>query len=726
MNLTTSWMQSEWTKALGWTFVHSLWQIALIGLLLFVVLRLIPGRSAHTRYTISTLSLWLIVVMALGTFIIMLPDARSMTEITGRLVLVGITEPVSLADKISAWLEVRMPMMLTIWLGGVTILMVRLAVSLGWVRHMRNTTTPEPQIQDVLDQIISRLRLKVNPKAGESTLVNSPVTIGHLKPLILFPVGILNQLSPKEVEAILTHELAHIVRRDYLSNLVQSFIETLFYYHPITWWISGMVRSERENRADDLAVRWCGDQLGYAKALMTVQEMQTRQGPALAVGFASRKGAMLARIQRILNLPYKNHNQMEKTVLLSLSTLCFLAFTLTSHTTIDSKAGSVAPAPLTTISKVAFLDESKPDSIPTKGTFRIHKKTDDQDINIEMEDGDIKELTIDGKEIQPSEYESYSAIIDDLFGGMASPMVMEGFQFTMPTIPSIPAMPMMPMIPDMPFMIEGFEFEMPEMPEMPEFPEMPEMPYDPKMQREYLNQLKELWNQDGYTITMYNPEIRGNGINILHDTTIINGRQTIIIKMDGGDSAVISADHFNFSDDMPASITIDGRLMNDDEMKNWAESIELNAESMGKEWRAQAEQWRAQQQEWRDQSRDHANQWRIEQDRMRQELRHPESGNQEDLRALERELSMLDQQQPFVYDFRSPGLSLSDQMVRDGLVEAGDEVEVQLTPGKLKINGEKMPDSIHQKYLRLYEQQQGIELSGNSKVEFTTKSKQRM
>lgn len=726
MNLTTSWMQSEWTKALGWTFVHSLWQIALIGLILFVVLRLIPGRSAHTRYTISTLALWLIVVMALSTFIIMLPDSRNMTEITGRLVLVGTTEPISLADKISAWLEVRMPMMLTIWSGGVTILMVRLVISLGWVRHMRNTTIPEPQIQDVLDQIISRLRLKVNPKAGESTLVNSPVTIGHLKPLILFPVGILNQLSPKEVEAILTHELAHIVRRDYLSNLVQSFIETLFYYHPITWWISGMVRSERENRADDLAVKWCGDHLGYAKALMTVQEMQSRQGPALAVGFASRNGAMLARIQRILNLPYKNHNQMEKTVLLSLSTLCFLAFTLTSHTTIDSKAGSVSPKPLTTISKVAFLDESKPDSIPTKGTFRIHKKTEDQDINIEMEDGDIKELTIDGKEIQPSEYESYSAIIDELFGGMSSPMVMEGFQFTMPTIPSIPAMPMMPMIPDMPFMIEGFEFEMPEMPEMPEFPEMPEMPYDPKMQREYLNQLKELWNQDGYTITMYNPEIRGNGINILHDTTIINGRQTIIIKMDGGDSAVISADHFNFSDDMPASITIDGRLMNDDEIENWVESIELNAESMGKEWRAQAEQWRAQQQEWRDQSRDHANQWRIEQDRMRQELRHPESGNQEDLRALERELSMLDQPQPFVYEFRSPGMSLSDQMVRDGLVEAGDEVEVQLTPGKLKINGEKMPDSIHQKYLRLYEQQQGIELSGNSKVEFTTKSKQRM
>ena len=63
MNLINSWMQSDGMKALGWTFVHSLWQIALIGLLLFIILRLIPGRSAHVRYTISTFSLWLIVVL---------------------------------------------------------------------------------------------------------------------------------------------------------------------------------------------------------------------------------------------------------------------------------------------------------------------------------------------------------------------------------------------------------------------------------------------------------------------------------------------------------------------------------------------------------------------------------------------------------------------------------------------------------------------------------------
>ena len=71
MNLINSWMQSDGMKALGWTFVHSLWQIALIGFLLFIILRLIPGRSANTRYTIASISLWLIVAIASITFMVM-------------------------------------------------------------------------------------------------------------------------------------------------------------------------------------------------------------------------------------------------------------------------------------------------------------------------------------------------------------------------------------------------------------------------------------------------------------------------------------------------------------------------------------------------------------------------------------------------------------------------------------------------------------------------------
>jgi len=683
MNLTTSWMQSDWTKALGWTFVHSLWQIALIGLLLFIVLRLVPGRSAHTRYTISTMALWVIVITALSTFIIMLPGTNELKQITGDLVLLGTTEPLSLTDKISAWLEVRMPMMLTIWSAGVTILMIRLALSLGWVRHMRSTATPDADVQLVLNQLIQRLKLNVKPGAANSALVSSPVTIGHLKPLILFPVGIINQISPKEVEAILTHELAHIVRRDYLSNMIQSFIETLFYYHPITWWISGIVRSERENRADDLAIAWCGDHLGYAKALMTVQEMQVRQGPSLAIGFASRKGAMLARIQRILNLPYKNHNQMEKTVLLSLTSLCFLAFTLTSHTPKVDKPDVDIPSP-----SVSYTVDVTTDSIPSKGTYRIHKKTEDQDISIEVEDGDIKELTVDGKEIQPEEFDAYEGIIGELFGAIEAPPAMEDFTFMMPPMPPMPRMP------EMPFIMEGFEFEMPE---MPEIPEMPEMQWE-----QFFDGNSMKWMGDGSRMAI----MKGLGMDNMQ--ILMDSARIIIIS--GSDTSMVTGDQIEMELDGNAPFIFHGdQIMKGEDMRQMQEA-----------WRAQADQWRQQQQRWTEQYRSQADQLRAEQDKMRDELRHQQSGNADRQRQLEREMEMLE------YIDLLPRLSLSDQMVHDGLVKAGEEVEVQLTPDKMKVNGEKMPEAIHQKYLKLYEQQQGLELSGNSKVEFTTKSKQRM
>lgn len=698
MNLITSWVPTEWAKALGWTFVHSLWQIALIGLILFVVLRRIPGRSAHTRYTISTLALWMIVVMALSTFIIMLPETQSVSEYSGTIILTAAQPSLTLTDKVSTWLEVRMPMMLTIWSAGVAFLMIRLAISLAWVRHMRTTATPDTDIQQVLDSIISRLRLQVKPMAAQSLHVPSPVTIGHLKPFILFPMGIINQLSPVEVEAVLTHELAHIVRKDYLSNLVQSFIETIFYYHPITWWISGMVRSERENRADDLAVRWCGDHLGYAKALVTIQEMQSRQAPSLALGFNSRKGAMLHRIQRILNLPYKNHNQMEKTVLLSLTTLCFMAFTMTSHTPQEQPAEK----PVKVYNVTATIEQER-DSIPSVGTFRIHKKTDDQDISVEVENGDIKELKVDGKEIEPSEFEAYNEVIDELFGSIESPPAMQEFNFRMAPMPEMPAMP------EMPHMVEGFYFEMPPMPAMPEMPAMPDLQALEIEQLMNADQLKAIENLD--ELLVWN-DARLKNIEIFMDSSEYGANRVIVIS--NGDSTVICSPKIEWSRDA-SEMYLNGQplmIMGDD----WREQQEA--------FRAQADGMRKQQQAWREQSREMQDALRKEQNQIRKEYRGQLSWTPEQQQEMERDLAL--EGNVILRYAPQPRLSLSDQMVSDGLIEPGAEVEVQLTPDKLKINGEKMPEAIHQKYLELYEQQQGMELTGNSRVEFTTKSKQRM
>ena len=79
---------------------------------------------------------------------------------------------------------------------------------------------------------------------------------------------VVNHLSISEVEAVLAHELAHIKRYDYLVNIIQSIIETLLFFHPAIWWISGEIRRERENCCDDYALSQNIDKVVYAKALV--------------------------------------------------------------------------------------------------------------------------------------------------------------------------------------------------------------------------------------------------------------------------------------------------------------------------------------------------------------------------------------------------------------------------------------------------------------------------
>jgi hypothetical protein len=123
------------------------------------------------------------------------------------------------------------------------------------------------------------------------------MVVGWLKPALLVPGAVLSGLTPQQVEAVIAHELAHIRRHDYFVNFVQAAVETLFFYHPAVWWVSRVVRTEREHCCDDLAVVACGDAILYARALTAIEAL--RQEP---VGFALAVtgSPLMARIRRIL------------------------------------------------------------------------------------------------------------------------------------------------------------------------------------------------------------------------------------------------------------------------------------------------------------------------------------------------------------------------------------------------------------------------------------------
>jgi hypothetical protein len=131
--------------------------------------------------------------------------------------------------------------------------------------------------------------------------ISGPLAMGIFRSLILLPVSTLTALNAEQLEVVLAHELAHIRRADYLWNMLQSMIETLFFFHPAVWWVSNKLREQRELCCDDVALACCSDPLVYATALLRLEEQRSsRLHLAMALDGHQTTSGLRARIVRIL------------------------------------------------------------------------------------------------------------------------------------------------------------------------------------------------------------------------------------------------------------------------------------------------------------------------------------------------------------------------------------------------------------------------------------------
>lgn len=157
-----------------------------------------------------------------------------------------------------------------------------------------------------------------------SSLVNSPVTVGYLKPIILLPVAAMNQLTTAQVEAILLHELSHIRRYDYLLNFVVSIIHTLLYFNPFVKSFMNTIEAEREACCDEIVLQFGYDKVSYASALLHLEKNSGRHH-ALALAAAGKQN-LLNRIEKIVGMEKKKTFKLVQIVPLFMAMFCVLLF----------------------------------------------------------------------------------------------------------------------------------------------------------------------------------------------------------------------------------------------------------------------------------------------------------------------------------------------------------------------------------------------------------------
>ncbi|HVW06939.1 MAG TPA: M56 family metallopeptidase [Bryobacteraceae bacterium] len=213
-----------------------------------------------------------------------------------------------------------------IWLCGfLTLALVRFQ---SWLRVRKAVRTS------------TRLEIAASVEVRSSSAMLEPGVVGILHPIVLLPEGITERLTSSELSAVLAHELCHVRRRDNLFAALHMAVETVFWFHPLIWWMGARLVEERERTCDEEVLGQGNEPDTYADAILSVCKLYV-ESPLACVSGVSGAG-IRGRIEAImLNRRLAELNRAKKFLLAGAGaaalTVPILAGLLTS-------AGNAEPA----------------------------------------------------------------------------------------------------------------------------------------------------------------------------------------------------------------------------------------------------------------------------------------------------------------------------------------------------------------------------------------------
>jgi bla regulator protein BlaR1 len=286
-------------SSVGMTLLHFVWQGALIGCATAVALIAMRNARPEQRYAVACTGLLLCLAWpALELAARLSGDSAGIAAVrmTGRM-LAGA----GAADaRVLGWLYGKLPQVVLCWAACCAVLTLRMGLGLLWIGRVANRHAGDPQWQARLSAMALRIGVTREVRLRVVEHLASPITAGWWRPVVLVPAALIAGMPPDLLEALLAHELGHVKRFDYLVNLGQNVVEALLFYHPAVWWISGRIRAEREQIADDVAASHLGEPRRLALALSELEKIQFSHHHHHHLAQAANGGDLMLRIKRLI------------------------------------------------------------------------------------------------------------------------------------------------------------------------------------------------------------------------------------------------------------------------------------------------------------------------------------------------------------------------------------------------------------------------------------------
>ena len=245
--------------------------------LTYTLIRIFGIKDPRIRSAFYTLTLFVPLVIYLFYFPsvwVMRPVPHTFVETTGGVIL--------RAQEVVAVNLTGLLCLVGIGFGAV-VLVSSYIFGVGIVKKFQGVVEVGAEDEPWLQHIVERAAKKVGihpPRIGiTDSLQPNAFTVGYGKEaIVIFSSGIISTLSSGELEAVASHELAHIKNGDFHLLAAASALRVVSFFNPASYLSSSMLAREREFLADDVGARSTHRGATLRRALVKIASAQIDRG----------------------------------------------------------------------------------------------------------------------------------------------------------------------------------------------------------------------------------------------------------------------------------------------------------------------------------------------------------------------------------------------------------------------------------------------------------------